>query len=371
MDGARRSGPRLSVRGALDVRSVALALSLVFSSAGTAEKIQNVLDDAWASAESYSFSGRLTENHQPADAGSGAVETLYRSTRMLFTSGESGRITLTVWPLHWQTRADDCGYWELRVGHPLPPGTLGPGWHAIASTPTASGPAFLLVHDTRNRYGLVSDIDDTILSSQVLDKAELIRRSLTVPPENRQAVPGMAALYRALSQKNPNPHATPVFYVSATPRQLTDSTRRFLRFNGFPSGVLQLREARTKSDSISSDLRAYKVERIAAILRAFPQVRFALIGDDGEKDPEAYAEIRAQFPKQIDGVWIGASIPILRADAFRTRRTWRSSSSRRSADRYSALCQSAEILAGPSAAPRYRGRESQKRLSFFSRPFAH
>ena len=45
-------------------------------------------------------------------------------------------------------------------------------------------------------------------------------------------------------------------------------------------------------------------ERIEAVLRAYPEVRFALFGDDGETDPEVYATMRAKYPTQIAGVFI-------------------------------------------------------------------
>jgi phosphatidate phosphatase APP1 len=43
----------------------------------------------------------------------------------------------------------------------------------------------------------------------------------------------------------------------------------------------------------------YKLAEITAILRTFPERRFALIGDSGEKDPETYGELARRFPEQI------------------------------------------------------------------------
>ena len=53
-----------------------------------------------------------------------------------------------------------------------------------------------------------------------------------------------------------------------------------------------------------TDQQNYKLGRIEAILQAFPDVQFMLIGDDGERDPEVYAEIARRYPQQISGVWI-------------------------------------------------------------------
>lgn len=267
--------------------------------------MQTLLDDAWATPAGFHFSGRLTEGRLPALAGSSRSHTLYRNARLLLTSGEEGAVRWSVGEWSWQTRADDRGYWSIGSNQPLT--GLAPGWHGIDTVPpthTDAAGAGLLVHDPRNTWGLISDIDDTVLVSEVLSKGRLLRNSLLLPPESREAVPGMAALYTGWLQRNPNPEATPVFYVSASPRQLTDSVRRFLRHNAFPRGVLQLKEIYSQQSDPLRDQQAYKITRIAAVFEAFPSVRFTLVGDDGERDPESFAELQTRYPGQIHEVWI-------------------------------------------------------------------
>lgn len=268
------------------------------------DAVHNIVDDAWATVQGVVFSGRLVEKRRGPRADSGVRSSLYRNSRLLFTSGEEGTVRWSAGGLRWQTRADDQGYWELRASQPLPPGSPAPGWHLIDSQPAPSSAAHLLVHDPANTVGLISDLDDTLLVSEVNQASRLLRNSLTVPPESREPVGGMAALYTAWTKRNPRPEATPVFYVSASPRQLTDSVRRFLRRHGFPQGVLQLKEVSAASDDPLRDQQAYKVQRASAILQAFPQTRFALLGDDGERDPESFAELQARFGQQVLGVWI-------------------------------------------------------------------
>jgi phosphatidate phosphatase APP1 len=278
-----------------------VALAAV-SATAAADRLHNIIDDSWANEQGYRLTGRLTEAHAAPAQDSGKRGSLYRNTRLIFSSGEEGRVSVNVGPLQWHTRADDHGYWELQANQAIT--TLSTGWHDITSHPAGSGPAGLLVHDARNTLGLISDIDDTVLVSQVNDTKRLLRNSLTLSPESRQPVAGMAALYRAWAQKNPNPAATPVFYVSASPRQLSDGVRRFLQHNGFPRGAVQLKEVSSTSTDPLLDQQAYKVQRISAILKAFPGVRFVLMGDDGERDPESYAQLKTLFPDQIAGVWI-------------------------------------------------------------------
>jgi phosphatidate phosphatase APP1 len=262
---------------------------------------QNIVDDAWQGAHGFHFSGRLTELRPAPGKDCGRLEALYRNTRLLLTSGEEGAVTWRVAGNEWSLRADDQGYWELAASQLL---NLDPGWYDIESEPAPSSRAGFLVADPRNTIGLISDIDDTILVSEVLSKSALLKNSLTVPAEQRDAVKGMAALYARVLTANFSPEASAVFYLSYTPRQLTDNLRRFLQVNHFPRGVLQLREVASENGDSIQDHESYKLRRVEAILAAFPQTRFQLFGDDTERDPEIYAEIQAKHPKQVAGIWI-------------------------------------------------------------------
>ncbi len=265
------------------------------------EEFHAIVDDAWVGAQGAHFSGRMTEVRLAPDKDDSRWTAFYRTTRMLFTSGEEGVVTWRVGSLEWSIRVDDHGYWELASNAPL---SLAPGWHPIVTVPSASSPAAVLVADPRNTLGIISDIDDTILVSEVLSKRRLLSNSLTVPAEQRSAVPGIAALYRRLAAKNPAPASTPIFYVSGSPRQLTDNLRRFLAAHEFPPGVLQLKEISTERGDSLRDTPAFKRARIDTILAAFPGVRFLLIGDDGEQDPEIYAQVMEKHPDRVAGIWI-------------------------------------------------------------------
>jgi len=274
---------------------------LIASSGHGGEIFQTVCDDAWQGAQGVRFTGRLTEVRRAAPEGSGRVSALYRTLRMIFTSGESGEITWRVAGKQWTAQAEPHGYCDLTITANL---GLASGWHDIETEPASSTRAGLLVPAPANPLGLISDIDDTILVTGVLSTGTLLKNSLTVTPENREAVPGMASLYRKILQKNPVPGASAVFYLSASPRQLTDNVRRFLAHADFPRGVLQLRETDRDSEDAPGDHAAYKVRHIERIFAAFPQLRFYLFGDDAERDPEIYEKIRQHHPGQIAGIWI-------------------------------------------------------------------
>ena len=269
--------------------------------AWSAEQVHTIVDDGWQGAHGYHFSGRITEAHSGPRPNDGPLAALYRNTRILMAGGEEGLVTWSVAGKEWTLRTSEHGYWELAEGGSL---DLKPGWHDITSVPTASSPAGLLVVNPRNAIGIISDIDDTILVTDVSDTGTMLKNSLIVSPERREAVPGMAELYRNLVQKNPDPESTPIFYLSASPRQLTDNIRRFLVLDRFPRGVLQLRSTSAEGGDGEKDHEAYKLSHIETNLAAFPQLKFYFFGDDVERDPETYAKVAERHSDQVAGVWI-------------------------------------------------------------------
>ena len=53
---------------------------------------------------------------------------------------------------------------------------------------------------------------------------------------------------------------------------------------------------RTVREFLENRTREFKVETIGRLMALFPDRRFVFVGDSGEKDPEAYAELAARCP---------------------------------------------------------------------------
>ncbi len=147
---------------------------------------------------------------------------------------------------------------------------------------------------------VVSDLDDTIKVSQVTDREALLRNTFCRP---FQAVPGMEALYRAWATN----HGAQFHYVSASPWQLYPALADFAAANGFPAGSWHLKEFRWKDRSFFSLIASpdkYKLSVIEPLLERFPQRRFVLMGDSGERDPEIYGALARKYPRQIARIFI-------------------------------------------------------------------
>ncbi|MCH7729614.1 MAG: DUF2183 domain-containing protein [Planctomycetes bacterium] len=148
-------------------------------------------------------------------------------------------------------------------------------------------------------FSIVSDIDDTIKHSEVPDKKELVRNTFLRP---FKAAAGMAKLYQQRAREGWAFH-----YVSASPWQLYEPLSSFAAKEGFPTGTYDLRLFRMKDSTIKAMFTSsapYKQQTIQGLLKRWPQRRFVLIGDSGEKDPEIYGDLARQHREQILAVLI-------------------------------------------------------------------
>lgn len=147
---------------------------------------------------------------------------------------------------------------------------------------------------------VVSDIDDTIKISEVLNHEALLKNTFCRP---FVSVPGMSETYRIWAAQ----HGAAFHYVSASPWQLYLPLSEFVRSNGFPAGTFHMKEFRLKDRTATAMLASpekYKPGVIEPLLRQFPRRQFVLVGDSGEKDPEIYALLARRFPRQVRAVFI-------------------------------------------------------------------
>jgi len=153
---------------------------------------------------------------------------------------------------------------------------------------------------------IISDIDDTIKDSHVLDKKELIKNTFLRPAK---PVKFMNDWYQNMLKHYSSPDISKAYfhYVSASPWQLYPALNQFLQQHDFPSGSLYLRQFRIKDRSVLDFLRPsteYKVETISRLIKQYPGRYFILIGDSGEHDPEIYGRIITTYPAQVKMIYI-------------------------------------------------------------------
>ena len=196
-----------------------------------------------------------------------------------------------------------------RMEHIIENSENGDGWltiRAVNDYHEATGRVQLI---QKEGLSVISDIDDTIKITEIPAGAQIVVRN-TFFKEFTPATE-IAELYQTFE-------GAAFHYVSGSPWQLFRPLADFA-FNeeaGFPEGTLHMKSVTKNFLSISTwrDLRELalnedytydqKIEQISEIFEHFPERRFILSGDSGERDPEVFNRIREMYPDQVEKIYI-------------------------------------------------------------------
>ncbi|HEX8245378.1 MAG TPA: phosphatase domain-containing protein [Longimicrobium sp.] len=223
-----------------------------------------------------------------------------------------------------ELKADREGYVECWI-EPSPP--LPGGWQGVEMEllhPMDGDAPFrtrapVLVPPAGARFGVISDIDDTVVRTDVASRLRMARNVLLGNAHTRMPFPGVAPFYRALERGAGGSAANPVFYVSSSPWNLYDALSEFLELRRIPLGPLLLRDwGIAPVDAGEGGHAGHKRRHIGRILDTFPALPFILVGDSGQEDPEIYHRAVHDHPERILAVYIrNVSRAPERADAIR------------------------------------------------------
>ncbi len=168
-------------------------------------------------------------------------------------------------------------------------------WQGIVlSTEEAPGTvAPVRVVDADEQFGLISDIDDTILSTWLPRAMLAAWNSFVLTEGNRQAVPGMARMYQKLLTAHPG---APIVYVSTGSWNTLPFLMRFMKRHGFPEGPMLLTDFGPTQTGWFRSGAEHKRRALAELARDFPKIKWVLIGDNGQHDPVLYREFAELRP---------------------------------------------------------------------------
>jgi phosphatidate phosphatase APP1 len=164
----------------------------------------------------------------------------------------------------------------------------------------------VLIPSVEAKFGIISDIDDTILHTGLTSrfKWQVAKNTFLKRAEKRIPLEGAADFYQKLHDGKTGNQCNPLFYVSHSPWNLYSYLEVFLKKNNFPKGPILLR------DFVNPFAKKYKPEKpqkqkeILNILKTYPELRFILIGDSGEHDPDIYTEIAEAHPERILTIYL-------------------------------------------------------------------
>ncbi|RYG79656.1 MAG: DUF2183 domain-containing protein, partial [Alphaproteobacteria bacterium] len=121
---------------------------------------------------------------------------------------------------------------------------------------------------------------------------------------DRLAVPGAASLFGMIARDHRAP-TRPFFYVSSSPWNLYGFLADFMERNAIPHGPMFLKDIGIDATKfINTGHAAHKLDAIRTILAFYPDHRFLLMGDNGQKDVEIYGEVVRNYPDRVGAVLI-------------------------------------------------------------------
>jgi phosphatidate phosphatase APP1 len=165
--------------------------------------------------------------------------------------------------------------------------------------------AKVLVPTEQAEFGVISDIDDTVIFTAATNVFRMARTVLLGTAFSRLPFKGVAAFYRGLAQGRAEEPVNPIFYVSSSPWNLYDVLRDLFEIRSIPAGPLMLQDfGIAPGKFITESHRAHKLRAIRGIMETYPHLKFILVGDSGQKDPEIYRETVDLFPERVLAVYI-------------------------------------------------------------------
>jgi len=202
------------------------------------------------------------------------------------------------------SRSDRSGHVDLTFrGHGLPS-----GWHEVTIGAQHADPvqASVFIVGSHVRHGLISDIDDTVISTS-LPRAMIAAWNTFVRHEGaRHVVPGMAPMYRELLEGRPG---APIVYVSTGAWNTAPTLTRFLKSHGYPLGPLLLTDWGPTNTGWFRSGQEHKRACLDRLARDFPHISWLLVGDDGQHDPKIYQDFAAARPELVDAIAIRQLTP--------------------------------------------------------------
>ena len=236
---------------------------------------------------------------------------MYR--RFESTEIPNARVQLSLQNTTYQITTDAEGYFMLNIE---PPNALHLDniWHPIelelvdapvALTEDVKATAYVLVPPPDAEYGIISDIDDTIVRTGSTSLLETGRNVLLNNAHTRIPFHGVSQFYKALQLGRNGKRNNPFFYVSSSPWNNYDLLYHFLELNDIPQGPLLLRDFGLDKDKfLHSDHMSHKYKEIENILVTYPRLNFILIGDSGQQDADIYQEVVRKHPGRIMAIYI-------------------------------------------------------------------
>lgn len=258
----------------------------------------------------------LLGNKVKTAAATDSAWTNFKNTYHRFESDEipHARVRVSVNGVAEEVTCDEEGFFHVELHHEQ--GISGTDYWCgvqveLVETPIpgidagdTATQAQIIVPPPHAQFGVISDLDDTIMRTNVLNLFKMLYNTILRNAYTRLSFAGVVPFYRALHVGTTNTQ-NPLFYVSSSPWNLYDVILDFYRIQGIPLGPIYLRNIGITGASVGGEGHtAHKLKVIQKVLERYPELPFILIGDSGQKDAAIYTEVVRRYRGRILAVYI-------------------------------------------------------------------
>lgn len=156
----------------------------------------------------------------------------------------------------------------------------------------------LLTKEVNSTQLLISDIDDTVLETNISNNLKKLHSILFTKVERRKAVDDVFCWIQKFAEEG-----NQVCYVSNSEQNLYPIIYHFLRINGFPQGPLFLKYLRNWKDLLAGKKRPsgkkHKLNMLSKLACMFSHSEITLLGDNTQEDFSIYMELADRYPESI------------------------------------------------------------------------
>jgi phosphatidate phosphatase APP1 len=221
----------------------------------------------------------------------------YRTTHMLEMGIKNTQVVININGAQYSAMTDGYGHFYINTIQKITEIKTSYTFNILLNT-YIQDKINVLVMDA-NKDIIVSDIDDTIKITEVLDKSRLLRNILY---RDFQPVTNMSNAYNKVADKYN------FCYVTGAPYQVYIPVTEFLKQFNFPQYQSSAFKKVNIFDIFSifnflDNTRSYKYAIIENLIKT-TKTNFILIGDNTEFDEYVYNDIAVKYPDRINKIFI-------------------------------------------------------------------
>jgi len=258
--------------------------------------------------------GRVLENENFFDGKSESELRNVLDSLRKFDSDEIpfAKVNIEILNQHFEVKADAEGFFVLDTPWEASSISEDTQWIEAVLTLAESIPGYepmdkqtgeVMYIGTKAKYGVITDVDDTVLQTHVTSmfKLRMIYATLSKDAHQRLPMENVVEVFQKMEKGPKNNDQNPIFYISNGPWNLHSTIKEFMTLHELPKGPIALRDfGIVRTDAFEN----HKIETQSRIIEMFPHLQFILLGDTADKDTDFYIHIARKYPNRIKAVYI-------------------------------------------------------------------